>query len=117
MLFYAQIVFQAKHLFSIFFVFLYIYTFGMVGYQINIEHSGLISKYFRELTLLTSFQTRIVIENLKRASDNMAMGVTVQRETKTANDADALLRVLCHRMDTEASSYLKKQYKLPKASA
>jgi hypothetical protein len=62
-------------------------------------------------------QTRLVIENLKRVSDNMAIDGSLQRETKTANDADALLRILCHKMDSEASSYLKKQYKLPKASA
>lgn len=66
---------------------------------------------------LYRLDTRFVVESLKRASEQMVMGASPQKDTKTANDADTLLRILCHRMDSDASSYLKKQYKLPKSSS
>lgn len=70
----------------------------------------------QQIVNLYSQDTHVVIESLKRASEQMIMGDSPQRGTKS-NDADTLLRVLCHKMDSEASSYLKKKYKLPKSSS
>ncbi|KAH7421986.1 hypothetical protein KP509_13G084700 [Ceratopteris richardii] len=60
---------------------------------------------------------RFIIESLRVASEQMMNASGSQMEVKTANDEYTLLRVLCHKMDAEASAYLKKQYKLPKSSS
>lgn len=71
----------------------------------------------QQIISLYSLDTHPVIENLKHASEKMVTGGSSHGRSKTVNDADTLLRVLCHKMDAEASSYLKKQYKLPKSSS
>ncbi|BBN07882.1 hypothetical protein MPTK1_4g07000 [Marchantia polymorpha subsp. ruderalis] len=69
----------------------------------------------QQILNLYSLETSIVIDSFKRASEQMASGGSVQRSgPRIATDADTLLRVLCHRLDREASKFLKKQYKLPK---
>ncbi|KAG6556604.1 hypothetical protein Mapa_001545 [Marchantia paleacea] len=69
----------------------------------------------QQILNLYSLETNIVIDSFKRASEQMASGGSVQRSgPRIATDADTLLRVLCHRLDREASKFLKKQYKLPK---
>lgn len=58
-------------------------------------------------------QTRELIEDLKSAS-----GLEMQGgKGKLGADSKTLLRVLCHRSDSEASQFLKKQFKIPKSSA
>lgn len=59
-------------------------------------------------------QTLQVIENFKRSSEQMVAGANPQRQGsgRIASDSDTLLRVLCHRVDQNASKFLKKQYKL-----
>jgi hypothetical protein len=58
-------------------------------------------------------QTRELIEDLKSAS-----GLEMQGgKGKLGADSKTLLRILCHRSDSEASQFLKKQFKIPKSSA
>lgn len=75
------------------------------------------SSRVKQIVDLYRLDARFVIESLKRASEQMVIGVNPQKDVKTANDEYTLLRILCHKMDSEASSYLKKQYKLPKSSS
>ncbi|KAJ7533708.1 hypothetical protein O6H91_13G060800 [Diphasiastrum complanatum] len=72
----------------------------------------------QQILTLYSLETYVVIESFRRASEQMVTGTTIQKEgLRSASDADALLRVLCHRTDPDASKFLKKQYKLPKTTA
>lgn len=70
----------------------------------------------QQILNLYTLETSIVIDSFKRASDQMVAGTSsVQRMgPRVATDADTLLRVLCHRLDREASKFLKKHYNLPK---
>lgn len=52
-----------------------------------------------------------LIEDLKFAS-----GIEMEGRGKLGADSKTLLRILCHRSDSEASQYLKKQYKMPRSS-
>ncbi|KAL8192241.1 hypothetical protein R6Q57_027908 [Mikania cordata] len=63
----------------------------------------------RQVIKLQGYETRELIDDLKsaNASDRSKLGA----DTKT------LLRILCHRCDSEASQFLKKQYKIPKSAA
>lgn len=69
----------------------------------------------RLMNVVGHMQTNHVIENFKRASDQMAAGANPQRHgsTRYASDADTLLRVLSHRIDPVASKFLKTKLKLP----
>jgi len=69
----------------------------------------------QQILNLYSLDTNQVIENFKRASDQMAAGANPQRHgsTRYASDADTLLRVLSHRIDPVASKFLKTKLKLP----
>lgn len=69
----------------------------------------------RLMNVVGHMQTNQVIENFKRASDQMAAGANPQRHgsTRYASDADTLLRVLSHRIDPVASKFLKTKLKLP----
>ncbi|WJX93020.1 Protein unc-13, variant 2 [Trifolium repens] len=62
---------------------------------------------------LHGYETRELIEDLKSAS-----GLEMQGgKGKLGADSKTLLRILCHRSDSEASQFLKKQFKIPKSSA
>ncbi|KAI7738935.1 hypothetical protein M8C21_031821, partial [Ambrosia artemisiifolia] len=52
--------------------------------------------------------TRELIDDLKSAS--------ASDRSKLGADTKTLLRILCHRCDSEASQFLKKQYKIPKSA-
>ncbi|KAF8009989.1 hypothetical protein BT93_J0848 [Corymbia citriodora subsp. variegata] len=67
----------------------------------------------RHVVKLHSYETRELIEDLKSASSMEMQG----GRSKLGADSNMLLRILCHRSDSEASQFLKKQYKLPKSSA
>ncbi|XVF82440.1 hypothetical protein PTKIN_Ptkin16aG0048200 [Pterospermum kingtungense] len=54
---------------------------------------------------LHGLETRELVEDLRSSSG------------KLGADNQTLLRILCHRADSEASKFVKKQYKLPKFSA
>ncbi|GMY22793.1 protein unc-13 homolog isoform X1 [Fagus crenata] len=67
----------------------------------------------RHVIKLQGHETRELIEDLKSAS-----GLEMQNgRSKLGADSKTLLRILCHRSDSEASQFLKKQYKIPKSSA
>ncbi|PQQ10446.1 uncharacterized protein Pyn_23275 [Prunus yedoensis var. nudiflora] len=67
----------------------------------------------RDVIKLHSYETRELIEDLKSSS-----GLNVQGgRSKLGADSKTLLRILCHRADSEASLFLKKQYKIPKSTA
>ncbi|XP_034921194.1 protein unc-13 homolog [Populus alba] len=66
----------------------------------------------RHVIKLHSYETRELIEDLKSVS-----GVERQRGgSRLGADTPTLLRILCHRSDSEASQFLKKQFKIPKSS-
>ncbi|KAJ9190542.1 hypothetical protein P3X46_001729 [Hevea brasiliensis] len=66
----------------------------------------------RNVIKLHAYETRELIDDLKSASG-------VERQSgggKIGGDTQTLLRILCHRGDSEASQFLKKQFKIPKSS-
>lgn len=54
-------------------------------------------------------QTRVLIDDLKDLSQG--------GKSKIGADSKILLRILCHRRDSEASQFLKKQFRIPKSAA
>ncbi|XP_050232331.1 protein unc-13 homolog [Mercurialis annua] len=67
----------------------------------------------RHVIKLHSYETRELIDDLKCVSG-------VERQgggSKLGADTQTLLRILCHRSDSEASQFLKKQFKIPKSSS
>ncbi|CAJ1978016.1 unnamed protein product [Sphenostylis stenocarpa] len=67
----------------------------------------------RHVIKLHGYETRELIEDLKSASGMEMQG----GKSKLGTDSKTLLRILCHRSDSEASQFLKKQYKIPSSSA
>ncbi|KAK9056013.1 hypothetical protein SSX86_027100 [Deinandra increscens subsp. villosa] len=63
----------------------------------------------RQVIKLQGYETRELIDDLKSAS--------ASDRSKLGADTKTLLRILCHRCDSEASQFLKKQYKIPKSGA
>ncbi|KAI3681063.1 hypothetical protein L6452_35845 [Arctium lappa] len=63
----------------------------------------------RQVIKLQGYETRELIDDLKSAS--------ATDRSKLGADTKTLLRILCHRSDSEASQFLKKQYKIPKSAA
>ncbi|TYH73244.1 hypothetical protein ES332_D05G315400v1 [Gossypium tomentosum] len=59
----------------------------------------------RLVVKLHGLETRELVEDLRSSSG------------KLGADNQTLLRILCHRADSEASQFVKKQYKIPKSSA
>ncbi|KAK9682773.1 hypothetical protein RND81_10G095200 [Saponaria officinalis] len=67
----------------------------------------------RHIVQLHGYETRELIEDLRSTS-----GLEVQGgRSKLGADTKTLLRVLCHRGDSEASQFVKKQFKIPKSGA
>lgn len=68
----------------------------------------------RLVVKLHGYETRELIDDLRsRSSLDMQQG----GRGKLGADTQTLVRVLCHRNDSEASLFLKKQYKIPKSHA
>ncbi|CAO2816120.1 unnamed protein product [Amaranthus hypochondriacus] len=63
----------------------------------------------RHVIQLHGYETRELIEDLKSASG------LEQGRSKLGSDTKTLLRILCHRGDSEASQFVKKQFKIPKS--
>ncbi|KAL0397397.1 UNVERIFIED_CONTAM: protein unc-13 [Sesamum calycinum] len=59
----------------------------------------------RQVIKLHGYETRELIEDLKSASEMEMQG----GRSKLGADAKTLIRILCHRSDSEASQFLKKQ--------
>ncbi|KAK4746957.1 hypothetical protein SAY87_025994 [Trapa incisa] len=69
----------------------------------------------RQVIKLHGYETRELIEDLRSLS---GVDINMQgRQSRLGADSNTLIRILCHRSDSEASQFLKKQYKLPKSSA
>ncbi|KAL0538508.1 hypothetical protein IC582_022654 [Cucumis melo] len=68
--------------------------------------------HVRDVIKLHGYETRELIEDLRSVSGgNIQSG-----RYKAGADSKTLLRILCHRSDSEASQFLKKQYKIPSSS-
>lgn len=67
----------------------------------------------RPVINLHSCETRVLIDDLKSASGLGTPGNT----SKLGADTQTLLRILCHRSDSEANQFLKKQFKIPRSAA
>lgn len=65
----------------------------------------------RLVVKLHSYETRELIEDIKSASGLEMQGA----RGKLGADTKTLLRILCHRGDSEASQFLKKQFRIPKS--
>ncbi|XP_074565465.1 protein unc-13 homolog [Curcuma longa] len=63
----------------------------------------------RPVISLLGYETRVLIDDLR--------DVTQGGRSKFGADTKTLLRILCHRSDSEASQFLKKQFKIPKSSS
>lgn len=59
-------------------------------------------------------QSEMLIQMLMTASELINMGVS--SEQRRLEDAQTLVRVLCHKKDRNASKFLKRQYELPMSS-
>lgn len=67
----------------------------------------------RLVVKLHGYETRELVEDLKSLG-----GLEMQGgRSRLGADTKTLLRILCHRSDSEASQFLKKQFKIPKSSA
>ncbi|WCJ39153.1 hypothetical protein M5689_020165 [Euphorbia peplus] len=65
----------------------------------------------RHIVKLHSYETRELVDDLKSSSmERHGAGGKLGADTQT------LLRILCHRSDSEAAQFLKKQFKIPKSS-
>ncbi|XP_054815396.1 protein unc-13 homolog isoform X2 [Prosopis cineraria] len=67
----------------------------------------------RDVIKLHSYETRELVEDLRSASGMEMRG----GKSRLGADSKTLIRILCHRSDSEASQFLKKQFKIPKSSA
>ncbi|KAK9081787.1 hypothetical protein Syun_031233 [Stephania yunnanensis] len=67
----------------------------------------------RSVIKLHGCETRVLIDELKSASGLELQG----NRSRLGADSQTLLRVLCHRCDSEASHFLKKQYKIPSSTS
>ncbi|KAK6163086.1 hypothetical protein DH2020_002927 [Rehmannia glutinosa] len=67
----------------------------------------------RQVIKLHGYESRELIEDLRSASEMEMHG----GRSKLGADTKTLIRILCHRGDSEASQFLKKQYRIPKSAA
>jgi hypothetical protein len=62
-------------------------------------------------------QTGTVIQMLMTASEQISMGLYPRNHDKIGlEDAQTLIRVMCHKKDRQASKFLKRLYQLPTSS-
>jgi hypothetical protein len=69
---------------------------------------NLVSRVRHVITLI-GYETRILIDDLKEATQG--------GKSKYGANEKTLLRILCHRHDSEASQFLKKQFKIPSSAS
>lgn len=69
------------------------------------------AKQAKEILDLYSLESDMLIQMLMTASELINMGVS--SEQRRLEDAQTLVRVLCHKKDRNASKFLKRQYELP----
>ncbi|KAF8097003.1 hypothetical protein N665_0297s0013 [Sinapis alba] len=69
------------------------------------------AKQAKEILDLYSVESEMLIQMLMTASELIDMGVS--SEERRLEDAQTLVRVLCHKKDRTASKFLKRQYEFP----
>ncbi|KAL4602731.1 hypothetical protein ACB092_10G075300 [Castanea dentata] len=80
------------------------------------------ANFAEQILSLYSLQTGTVIQMLMTASEQISLGLdSLNRDSHNHDkmgleDAQTLIRVLCHKKDREASKFLKRQYQLPASS-
>lgn len=75
------------------------------------------AKYAEEILGLFTLQSETLIRMLMSASENISVDLDPQNHGPThLEDANTLVRVLCHKKDRESSKFLKRQYHLPISS-
>lgn len=75
------------------------------------------AKFAHQVLSLFSLQTSSIIQMLMIASECISNRVQSHSQGhRSLDDADTLIRILCHKKDTEASYFLKKHYRLPPSS-
>ncbi|XP_071702005.1 protein unc-13 homolog isoform X2 [Rutidosis leptorrhynchoides] len=75
------------------------------------------SKLAHQVLNLFSLDAESVIQMLMMASENMSTGFGSEIQgQRSLDDANTLIRVLCHKKDKEASKFLKTHYHLPASS-
>lgn len=72
------------------------------------------AKQAKEILDLYSLESEMLIQMLMTASELIDMGVS--SEQRRLEDAQTLVRVLCHKKDRTASKFLKRQYEFPMSS-
>ncbi|CAN6484915.1 unnamed protein product [Victoria cruziana] len=71
----------------------------------------------QEILDLYTLETETIVGRLMAASEQIPTELGhMKPNNRSAESADTLLRVLCHRGDKSASNFLKMQYNLPKSS-
>ncbi|KAK9984439.1 hypothetical protein SO802_033964 [Lithocarpus litseifolius] len=80
------------------------------------------ANFAEQILSLYTLQTGTVIQMLMTASEQISSGLdSLNRDSHNHDkmgleDAQTLIRVLCHKKDREASKFLKRQYQLPASS-
>ncbi|XP_077248543.1 DNA topoisomerase 4 subunit B (DUF810) isoform X2 [Tasmannia lanceolata] len=75
------------------------------------------AKLAQQILNLYALQTETIVGMLMSASQQISTkSDSMKSGGRCAEDADTLLRVLCHKTDSKASEFLKRQYQLPKSS-
>ncbi|KMT12138.1 hypothetical protein BVRB_5g100900 [Beta vulgaris subsp. vulgaris] len=72
------------------------------------------TEFAHQVLGLFCLQTSSIIQMLITASERISNGVPSGH--RLLDDANTLIRILCHKKDTEASKFLKRQYRLPPSS-
>ncbi|GER43304.1 hypothetical protein STAS_20150 [Striga asiatica] len=75
------------------------------------------AKSYNKILSLFSLPTESLIQMLMASSEHISVGVTSYKGgQRYKGDAHTLIRILCHKKDSEASKFLKRQYRLPSSS-
>ncbi|KAL0393499.1 UNVERIFIED_CONTAM: protein unc-13 [Sesamum latifolium] len=75
------------------------------------------AKFYHQILNLFSLKTESLIRMLMASSERISVGVTSHKYgQRYLGDAHTLIRVLCHKKDREASTFLKTHYRLPSSS-
>ncbi|XP_011081014.1 uncharacterized protein LOC105164132 isoform X3 [Sesamum indicum] len=75
------------------------------------------AKFYHQILNLFSLKTESLIRMLMASSEHISVGVSSHKYgQRYLGDAHTLIRVLCHKKDREASTFLKTHYRLPSSS-
>ncbi|XP_059444572.1 protein unc-13 homolog [Corylus avellana] len=75
------------------------------------------AKLAEQILSLYTLQTGTVIQMLMTASEQISTGLYPRKDDKIGlEDAQTLIRIMCHKKDRQASKFLKRLYQLPTSS-